>query len=163
MQITRRGILARIGLLVGASGILPSLTRGGVPAGPSSAHSEAAELIRDALVWDDHSGFDPVADYDLEHLEDWRQAGVNYLSIDVGYDVIDWERAIKNLGAYITWLEQRPDRFLLVRRVDDVLDEEDRPPRDHVRPGGNECAQRRLLACGAVLPAGGAPDAHRLQ
>jgi membrane dipeptidase len=60
-----------------------------------------------------------VPDYDLEHLEHWRQAGVNYLSIDVGYDVIEWERAIKNLAA---WLEKRSDKFLLVRRVDDVLE-----------------------------------------
>jgi membrane dipeptidase len=114
MRITRRNVLARMGLLVAASEVLPSLTRGGTPGG--------SQLIRDALIWDDHSGFDPVPDYDLEHLEDWRQAGVNYLSIDVGYDVIDWERAIKNLAAYITWLEKRPDKFLLVRRVDDVLE-----------------------------------------
>jgi membrane dipeptidase len=88
----------------------------------SSARSRAGDLIHAALIWDDHSGFDPVPDYDLEHLEDWRKAGVNYLSIDVGYDVVDWQRAIKTLGSYITWLERRPDRFLLVRRVDDVLE-----------------------------------------
>jgi membrane dipeptidase len=122
MHITRRSVLARIGLLVAASEVLPRLTRGGTAAGSSSAHSTAMELIPDALIWDDHSGFDPVPDYDLEHLEDWRKAGVNYLSIDVGYDVIDWQKAIKNLGAYITWLEQRPDKFLLVRRADDVLE-----------------------------------------
>jgi len=122
MQITRRSVLARIGLLVAASESLPSLTRAGTPAGSASASSKATELMSDALIWDDHSGFDPVSDYDLEHLEDWRKAGVSYLSIDVGYDVIDWERAIKNLAAYVTWLEKRPDRFLLVRRVDDVIE-----------------------------------------
>jgi membrane dipeptidase len=122
MRISRRGVLARMGLLVAASEVLPRLTRGAAPAGASSASSKATELIHDALIWDDHSGFDPVTNYDLEHLEDWRQAGVDYLSIDVGYDVIDWERAIKNLGAYITWLEKRPDKFLLVRRADDVLE-----------------------------------------
>jgi hypothetical protein len=45
-----------------------------------SAPAKAAEFIYDALIWDDHSGFGPMPDYDLEHLEDWRQAGVNYLS-----------------------------------------------------------------------------------
>ena len=122
MKITRRSALARIGLLVAASQSLPGLARAGTPAAAAPVASKAADLIRDALIWDDHSGFDPVADYDLSHLEDWRQAGVDYLSIDVGYDVIDWERAIKNLAAYITWLEQRPERFLLVRRADDVLE-----------------------------------------
>jgi membrane dipeptidase len=122
MKITRRGVLARIGLCVAASRVPPSFGRAGTPAGSPHASAAATELIHDALLWDDHSGFDPASDYDLERLEDWRKAGVNYLSIDVGYDVIDWERAIKNLGAYITWLEKRPDRFLLVRRADDVLE-----------------------------------------
>lgn len=121
MPITRRSVLARIGLVVATSEILPNLTRGGTPAASSSASSRAMDSIHDALIWDNHSGFDPVPNYDLEHIEDWRQAGVNYLSIDVGYDVIDWQTAIKNLAAYITWFEKRPDRYLLARRVDDVL------------------------------------------
>jgi membrane dipeptidase len=137
MQITRRSLLAQMGLLVAASDALPSLSRGGTPTGTQtgtsiiaptstaanpSAPSKSTGWLHDALIWDNHTGFDPVPNYDLEHLEDWRKAGVNYLSIDVGYDVIDWTKTIKNLGAYITWLEQRPDRFVLVRRVDDVLE-----------------------------------------
>ncbi len=124
MKITRRGVLAQIGLLVAASEILPNTTRAGAPAASPSVPSSVTESLHDALIWDDHSGFDPTPDYDLEHLEAWRQAGVNYLSIDVGYDVIAWELALKNLGAYITWLEKRPDKFLLVRRADDVLQAE---------------------------------------
>jgi membrane dipeptidase len=122
MKISRRSVLAQISALVVASEVLPGVSRGGATAGSPSAPARATEFIHDALIWDDHSGFGPVPDYDLEHLEDWRQAGVNYLSIDVGYDVLDWELAIKNLGAYITWLEKRTDKFLLVRRVDDVLE-----------------------------------------
>jgi len=132
MKINRRSVLAQISALVVASEVLPGVSRGGATAGSSSAPANVTEFIHDALVWDDHSGFGPVPDYDLEHLEDWRQAGVNYLSIDVGYDVLDWELAIKNLGAYITWLEKRTDRFLLVRRVDDVL-EENWPNGDYFR------------------------------
>jgi membrane dipeptidase len=122
MLITRRSVLARVGLLVAAAEVLPSLTRGGAAAGSSRATAQATELIHDALIWDDHSGFDPVPNYDLEHIENWRRAGVNYLSIDVGYDVIDWQRAIKSLAAYMTWFEKRADKFLLVRRADDVLE-----------------------------------------
>jgi membrane dipeptidase len=122
MQITRRSFVAQIGLVVAASEALPSLTRGQSPAGSSSTPSKATEWIHDALIWDDHSGFDPTPDFNLERLEDWRKAGVNYLSIDVGYDVIDWQLAIRNLGSYITWLEKRADKFLLVRRSDDVLE-----------------------------------------
>ena len=122
MKTTRRGFLAQIGLLIAASDAAPGVTPTPAPGRSPNASSSAGASLRDALIWDDHSGFGPTPDYNLEHLEDWRQAGVDYLSIDVGYDVIDWTQAVKNLGAYISWLEQRPERFLLVRRADDVLE-----------------------------------------
>jgi membrane dipeptidase len=122
MKFTRREILAQIGLLAAAGAAVPGAAPGPAPGNAPSVASRKDAPLHGALVWDDHSGFGPTPDYNLEHLEDWRQAGVDYLSIDVGYDVIDWTQAVRNLGAYITWLEQRPERFLLVRRADDVLE-----------------------------------------
>ena len=122
MKLTRREILAQIGLLAAAGESAPGAALGPAPGNAPSVASRTDAPLREALVWDDHSGFGPTPDYNLEHLEDWRQAGVDYLSIDVGYDVIDWTLAVRNLGAYITWLEKRPERFLLVRRADDVLE-----------------------------------------
>src|ERR1700683_2019932 len=122
MKITRRGVLAQIGLLVAAGEAVPSAVRSRTPDASPGVAPSVAELLHTAVVWDDHSGFGPTPDYNLEHLEEWRQAGVNYLSIDVGYDVISWELAIRNLGAYITWLEKRTDKFMLVRRADDVFE-----------------------------------------
>lgn len=81
----------------------------------------ARRLHRDALVWDNHAGFGPDPSVDLELLEAWRAAGVDYLSIDVGYDVLTWQQAVKNIAAFITWFEKHPDRFTLVQRADDIL------------------------------------------
>ena len=81
----------------------------------------ARRLHADALVWDDHAGFEPNPSVDLEILEYWRAAGVDYLSVNVGYDVRSWQQTVKNIGAFITWLEKNADRFTLVRRVDDIL------------------------------------------
>src|SRR5438105_15307451 len=81
----------------------------------------AARLHRDALVWDDHAGFEPDPAVDLEVLEHWRAAGVDYLSVNVGYDVAPWQKTVKNIGAFITWLEKNADRFILARRLDDIL------------------------------------------
>ena len=122
MKLTRREILAQIGLLAAASEAATGAALGPAPGNSPGVASRAGVALDGALFWDDHSGFGPTPDYNLEHLEDWRQAGVDYLSIDVGYDVIDWTMAVRNLGAYITWLEKRPERFLLVRRADDVLE-----------------------------------------
>jgi membrane dipeptidase len=114
MRHTRRQLLLEMGFAVAAARL------GSSAVGATETHPHS-RFYRDALIWDNHSGFDPRPSYDLEHLEEWRKAGVDYLSIDVGYDVLDWQLAVKNLGSYITWLEQRPERFLLVRQADDIL------------------------------------------
>ena len=105
MKYTRREVLAQIGLLAAAAEAFPGAAPGPATGNSPSAASREDAPLHGALFWDDHSGFGPTPDYNLEHLEDWRQAGVDYLSIDVGYDVIDWTMAVRNLGAYITWLE----------------------------------------------------------
>ena len=83
--------------------------------------ARARELLRDALVWDAHSGFWPRPDTDLEQLSQWSGGGVDFLSIDVGFDVVPWTDAVRNLAAYRAWLEQRPERFVLVEHADDIL------------------------------------------
>lgn len=82
----------------------------------------ARKLHAEALVWDDHAGFGPDPSVDLEMLETWRAAGVDYLSVNVGYDVISWQQTVKNVGAFLTWLEKHADRFTLVRLADDILE-----------------------------------------
>ncbi len=131
MRCTRRHLLQHAGLLVAGGALTAGLDAPAASEREAGAGSKEmppvtpfarARFFRDALVWDNHSGFDPRPEFDLEHLEDWRKAGINYLSIDVGYDVIDWQLAIRNLASYITWLEKRPERFVLARRAEDVLD-----------------------------------------
>jgi membrane dipeptidase len=79
------------------------------------------ELLSDSLIWDDHAGFEPGPSVDLSLLEKWRTAGVNFLSLNVGYDRLTWQEAVKTLGAYIAWFERHGDFFTLCRTADDVL------------------------------------------
>lgn len=81
----------------------------------------AAALHADALVWDDHSGFEPHPAADLDQLERWRSAGVDHLSVNVGYDVISWQATIRTLADFRRRIALRPDRYLLVETADDVL------------------------------------------
>jgi hypothetical protein len=46
----------------------------------------ARDLYEQAVVWDTHSGFMPDPKADLNNLKIWRDAGVNYLSVNVGFD-----------------------------------------------------------------------------
>lgn len=126
MPITRRRFVERMGVTAGAAVIGVSTVNAGTSAKSVAASKISHEAIPTGigthpLIWDNHSGFDPRPDYDLNHLDKWRRASVDYLSIDVGYDVLEWTMAVRNLASYITWLEQRTDQYVLVKRADDVL------------------------------------------
>jgi len=81
----------------------------------------SGDLHADALIWDDHSGFEPSPLADLDQLERWRDSGVNHLSVNVGYDVITWQATIRTLADFRRRIGLRPDRYLLVDTADDVL------------------------------------------
>jgi membrane dipeptidase len=86
----------------------------------AEAKKRAAQLYKKALVWDDHSGFDPHGGHDLKNLEIWRKAGVHYLSVNVGYDVADWQATVKTLARFRQWLQTHPKKYALVRTIADV-------------------------------------------
>lgn len=81
---------------------------------------QATRLYRDALVWDAHSGFDPQPHADLENLKLWRDAGVDYLSVDVGYDLMPWTTTMRSLAVYRRWLQDHPADYRLCGTVADV-------------------------------------------
>src|SRR5258708_25145668 len=82
--------------------------------------ARAKALMESALVWDAHSGFAPTPEVDLNELERWRAGRVDFLSINVGYDVVPWEDTIHNLAAFRHWLALRPEQFVLVETAEDV-------------------------------------------
>ncbi|HNB26253.1 MAG TPA: membrane dipeptidase [Alphaproteobacteria bacterium] len=86
----------------------------------ANAKQRAAKLYAKALVWDDHSGFDPHGGADLNNLDIWRKAGVDYLSVNVGYDVVDWQATIKTIARFRAFLQTHPKKFALIRSVADI-------------------------------------------
>jgi membrane dipeptidase len=94
----------------------------------STTISEHARHLYDtALVWDTHSGFMPDVKADLNHLQIWRDAGVDYLSIDVGFDVMRWDETVRTLAAFRHWILAHDDKYVLVSSADEVR----RAKRDH--------------------------------
>ena len=80
----------------------------------------AAELHRSALVWDDHGGFGYTTASALAGLERWRSAGIDYLSINAGYDVMPWTKTLEATSQYRHWIRTHPDLFVQVETVDDI-------------------------------------------
>ena len=96
------------------------MTDGAKPMTDWKISERAAALHAEALVWDNHAGFEPEPDEDLTALERWRGAGVDYLSVNVCYDRRPWEDAFRALSAYRAWVMAHPEGFVLAATVDDV-------------------------------------------
>ena len=86
---------------------------------PDDPRAAAEALFRNHVIWDDHSGFEPDPGVDLSGLRVWKDAGVDYLSVNVGYDVMDWRDTIKALAAFRRWI-LAADGYRLVTTVDEV-------------------------------------------
>ena len=88
--------------------------------GDEATRSRVDTVYRDALVWDSHAGVYPDPRTDLAGLENWRQAGISFVSLNVVYDIPTWETAFPVLAAYRRYIELNLDRYLMVDTTDDV-------------------------------------------
>jgi membrane dipeptidase len=72
----------------------------------------AAEKGAEPLYWDNHAGWGYVGPQDIDFLDHWRSAGVKYLSINVGYDVVPWSGTVRAIADYTQRIEARSDTIL---------------------------------------------------
>ena len=79
-----------------------------------------AELHRAAMVWDNHGGFAYHRASHLEELSRWATSGVDYLSINAGFDVMPWTLAVEALSRYRHWVRAHGDVVVEVDTVEDV-------------------------------------------
>ena len=82
--------------------------------------------LKKSLVWDAHSGLFPSSEMDLDNLLSWQKYNVNYLSINVGFDVMSRDATLATLAAYRRWLMARPDQFLLAGTLSDIYNARDK-------------------------------------
>ena len=85
-----------------------------------SISKERADLHRRAFVWDSHAGFEFDHRNDLNHIYRWRDAGVDYLSLNASYDVKPWDLTISALSGYRAFVESDPERLMLVSTTADI-------------------------------------------
>ena len=78
------------------------------------------KLYEESIVWDAHSGIEPEIPPLMGPLERMRKAGLTYTQINVGYDVVPWEKTFQVIGAYRSWLRDHADEYLLVGGISDV-------------------------------------------
>ncbi len=77
-------------------------------------------LHLNTLVWDAHAGVFPSPGMDLNILDEWRKHGVDYLSINVGFDAMSRDQTMTTLAAYRRWVCAQSDRFILAGTLEDI-------------------------------------------
>ena len=82
--------------------------------------TSTSDILSESLVWDAHAGVFPSPEVDLNLLDDWRAADVNHVSINVGFDVMDWQDTLFTLAAYRRFVLTHEDRFVLAGSIDDI-------------------------------------------
>ena len=77
-------------------------------------------LVGEVLVVDMHGGFAPEVGIDFAIVQPWRDAGVDHLSLNVGYDAMPWEESLRAARDYHERLSGI-EGIRLVATVADVL------------------------------------------
>ena len=79
-------------------------------------------LIANNLVWDNHSCM-PLRPDDhsfLPQLQQFRDAGVDIVSLNVGFDSVSWENTLPMLHSFRDWIAKHEDQYRLVASADDI-------------------------------------------
>ncbi|MCP4237748.1 MAG: peptidase M19, partial [Aestuariibacter sp.] len=85
-----------------------------------SSKAVVIEPCAESLVWDAHAGVFPDPGVNLKLLSDWRNNGVNYVSINVGFDVMNWQQTLATLAAYRRWILENGALFALTGSVKEI-------------------------------------------
>jgi membrane dipeptidase len=80
----------------------------------------ARNLHEQALVCDLHGCMPLRPDVDLSELSRYRLSGANYISINVGFDIIPWPDIVRILAHFRAWILARPEDYVLAATVADV-------------------------------------------
>jgi membrane dipeptidase len=88
----------------------------------SSLEQRASALIHRHLVWENHCclPLEGVSRW-MPQLERYRDAGFDVVHVNIGDADVSLDRMIKAVAEYRHWLAERPDGYVLVRGVQDIL------------------------------------------
>jgi membrane dipeptidase len=81
-----------------------------------------SNLVAESLVWDNH-GCMPLRPDDtqfLPQLERYRKAGVDVVSLNVGFDAFPWDNTVRMLAHFRRWIRQHERQYVLVETVSDI-------------------------------------------
>jgi membrane dipeptidase len=86
------------------------------------AASAVRDLFADTLIWDNHTctTIQPARAESLAQLERHRAAGVDLVTLNVGFDAAPAEHAVVLLADFRRWIRAHAQHYALIERVDDI-------------------------------------------
>lgn len=78
------------------------------------------ELSAMPLVWDAHACLPLVPNADMSPLARHRQAGADFVCVNVGMDFNPLEQIVRVIAGFRDWILDRPEDYVLTRSVADV-------------------------------------------
>lgn len=80
---------------------------------------KAAALHAGALVWEMHGCLPLKGNAPLDDLKRFADAGVNFASINAGFDGVSWTETLATVSRFRHWLLEHPD-YVLVETAEDI-------------------------------------------
>lgn len=86
--------------------------------------SAAAEVLRTAVVWDNHACMPlrPLDESFLPQLERCRRSGFTTVTLNVGFGENSPVDHLRMLAQFRHWLAARPEQYRIVRTADDITE-----------------------------------------
>lgn len=98
----------------------PKRPRGLKPTEPLLARESWPSVYRDGIVWDAHACLPLIPNADMSPLQRHRDAGVTYVSVNVGMDFNPLADCIRVIAGFRDWLAKHGDEYCLAGSVADV-------------------------------------------
>jgi membrane dipeptidase len=96
------------------------VTRGREPTEPLLPQRDWPAIYRDQVVWDAHACLPLVPNADMSPLKRHLDAGVTYVSVNVGMDFNPLADCIRVIAGFRDWIARHDDHYCLAGSVADV-------------------------------------------
>lgn len=95
---------------------------GAITLANSAVSADLRALLPDTLVWDNHTctTVSPGEAHSVAQLERHKAAGVDVVTLNVGFDAAPNENAVRLLADFRHWIHAHPENYLLVERAEDI-------------------------------------------
>lgn len=89
----------------------------------SPTEDHAKTILARSIIWDNHSCMPLRADDAfLPQLERCREVGYTAITLNIGFDLTDFDQNIRVLSHFRRWVRLHDDKYLLLDDPDDILE-----------------------------------------